>query len=82
MKTVIRKWGNSNAVRLPKAILETANIGEKDTIRIIAAPNEIIIRKSVSAKKHVPLKERLKDFEGIYETEEAEMIPIGEEIFL
>ena len=79
MEASIQKWGNSNAIRLPKPILKTADIGEQDVVQIIALPNEIIIRKTT--KKHIPLKERLKGFKGVYEAEKIEMTPVGDEVF-
>ena len=79
MEANIQKWGNSNAIRLPKPILKTADISEQDTVQIIALPNEIIIRKT--GKKHIPLKERLKGFSGVYEAEIIEMKPAGDEVF-
>jgi antitoxin MazE len=34
MYTTIQKWGNSQAVRLPKDILEEANLQENDKVQI------------------------------------------------
>jgi len=79
METVIQKWGNSSAVRLPKPLLKTANISDSDKVQIIATPNEIIIRKA--EKRHVPLKERLRGFEAAYEAEDTGLVPAGKEIF-
>lgn len=42
MKATIQKWGNCQAIRLPKAILETAMIGENEQVRILARPNQIV----------------------------------------
>ena len=80
METIIQKWGNSSAIRLPKPLLKTANIYESDTVQISASPNEIIIRKV--EKSHIPLKDRLRGFEGVYEAEDIDLVPAGKEIFL
>ena len=64
MRATIQKWGNSQAVRLPKAILETANIKENEQVRILAEYNQIVIKKTRSRREHIPLAERLKDWNG------------------
>ena len=53
MYTTIQKWGNSQAIRLPKAILELAKIQEKDRVELKVENGSIIIRP---VKKHKPLR--------------------------
>ncbi|NFA43032.1 AbrB/MazE/SpoVT family DNA-binding domain-containing protein [Clostridium botulinum] len=65
----IQRWGNSNALRLPKAILESAFLKENDRVEVIASENQIIIKKA-ETMKHKTLAERLKKFNSEYETEE------------
>jgi len=85
MNTTIQKWGNSQAIRLPKAILETASIKENEQVQISAERNKIIIIKSRSYREHIPLAERLKNWNGQpYELtnedkEWLDMEPVGEE---
>jgi antitoxin MazE len=43
MDTVIRKWGNSPAVRLPKALLSTAHMDVEQAVRVTAEEGRIII---------------------------------------
>jgi antitoxin MazE len=79
MYSVIQKWGNSQAIRLPKAILEMAQLGENEHVQILAEQDKIVIQKAV-LRKHKTLKERLADFEGEYEFEEWETgAPVGRE---
>ena len=66
----IQRWGNSNALRLPKSILESAFLKENDKVEIIASENQIIIKKVENIHQHKTLAERLKSFEGEYEAEE------------
>ena len=79
MEVSLQKWGNSSAIRLPKPVLKTAEIGEFDTLEIIAKKNEIIIRKV--ERKHITFAERIKNWDGVYEAEDISDIPAGEEIF-
>lgn len=85
MQTTIQKWGNSQAIRLPKAILETAGVGENEQVQILAERNKIVISKPRSRREHIPLAERLKNWNGQpYELtsedrEWLDMEPVGEE---
>jgi len=45
MRSKIRKWGNSLALRVPKTILDTACIQENDSVEFIAEKNRITIKK-------------------------------------
>ena len=43
MKTTVRKWGNSLAVRIPKAISEELSIDEKTEMEMIARDGMLIL---------------------------------------
>ncbi len=45
MQAVIQKWGNSQAVRLPRAVLDAANMNENDAVSIDVQENIITLRK-------------------------------------
>lgn len=82
MKTTIVKWGNSQGVRLPKHLLESADIREQDTVEIIAENSRIVIKKVDEKPPRKSIKERFKNFRGTYD---AEIIdwgePMGNEIW-
>lgn len=46
MKAVIRKWGNSPAVRLPVAVMEAANLSVEQKVTVIATRGRIVIEPS------------------------------------
>ena len=71
MEGIIQKWGNSNGIRLPKALMDMVLFKTNDRVDLIADDNKIIIKKS-KAKPHLTLSERLKDFKGEYTFEEAD----------
>lgn len=50
MVTKIQKWGNSQGLRLPKQVLELAQISVGDDLEIIVGKEEITVRK-LRAKK-------------------------------
>jgi len=86
MQTTIVRWGNSRGIRLPKVLLEAASLTDNDSVDIIAEGNQIIIKKAQSKKTHIPLSERLSNWDGTaYELlpedkEWLESPPVGDEI--
>ena len=78
MGIYIQKWGNSNAVRLPKSMLSIAGMSENDEVTMTATENEIIIRKG---RKHMTFSERMNGYEGRYELEELDESSVGKEKF-
>lgn len=79
MQATIQKWGNSQAIRLPKAILDTAQLGENEPVQIFAERDKIIIKKAVTMK-HRTLAERLEGFDGEYVFKEWDTgAPMGRE---
>lgn len=87
MRATVQKWGNSQAVRLPKVILETASIRENEQVRIFAELNQIVIKKTRDRREHIPLAERLKDWNGQpYELNSEDkawlaLEPVGDEVW-
>ena len=87
MQTTLAKWGNSQGIRLPKVLLESVNLTDNDTVDLITENGNIIIKKSKSNREHIPLAERLKDWnDQSYELTEEDiewlnMEPAGEEVW-
>ena len=80
MYTTIQKWGNSQAVRLPKGILEDAALRENDRVEI-KTENGCIIISRVN-KKHRTIKERLAVYNGDYRSTEWDTgNPQGKEVW-
>ncbi|MCL2712711.1 MAG: AbrB/MazE/SpoVT family DNA-binding domain-containing protein [Methanomassiliicoccaceae archaeon] len=76
MRSYIRKWYNSSAVRIPAYILRTADINEGDELTITATENKIIIRKE---KGHRTFSERMKGCDEKYVVEEFDTSSVGME---
>jgi antitoxin MazE len=68
MYTTIQKWGNSQAIRLPKGILEAVDLHENDRVEINADNDIIVIRRM--NRRHKKLEERLADYNGDYKASE------------
>jgi antitoxin MazE len=80
MYTTVQKWGNSQAVRLPKGILEEAALHENDRVEI-KTENGCIIISRVN-KKHRTIEERLAGYNGDYSSTEWDTgNPQGKEVW-
>ncbi len=78
MFTTIQKWGNSQAVRLPKAILEKASLKENDKVEIRVEEGNLLI---IPVKKHITLQERIAEYQGDYQCSEWDTgKPTGKEV--
>ncbi|MGB3366447.1 MAG: AbrB/MazE/SpoVT family DNA-binding domain-containing protein [Acidaminobacteraceae bacterium] len=74
----IQKWGNSQGVRIPKSILNSAHFSDNEDVEIIVVDGRIIIEHT---KRHKSLKERFKNYEGDYKCSELETgSPVGQEV--
>ena len=60
-QTIIRKWGNSQGIRLSKEILSQMDLKEDDTIGISIYDGKMTIEK-VNKPKYPNLAERLEAF--------------------
>ncbi|MDR1966108.1 MAG: AbrB/MazE/SpoVT family DNA-binding domain-containing protein [Synergistaceae bacterium] len=79
MITAVTKWGNSQGVRIPRDILDIANISNGDSVEITAEKNSIIIRKHHRRKS---IQELFEGFDGVYVSEEVDWgSPVGDEIW-
>ena len=86
--TIIRKWGNSQGIRLSKEILSQMNLKENDILGISIYDGKMTIEK-VNRPKYLNLTERLEAFykrpiDEIYveSTQEVDVgDPVGNEIW-
>ena len=60
-KTTIRKWGNSQGIRLSKEVLSQMNLKEDDTVGINIYDGKMTIEK-INKPKYLNLQERLEAF--------------------
>lgn len=82
MQTSIVKWGNSQGIRLPKHLLESANLTDNDIVEVTAQNGRIIIKKVHVKKQHKTIQERFADFDGEYEPIDIDWgEPVGKEIW-
>ena len=85
-KTIIRRWGNSQGIRLTKEILAQMNLHENDTVGINVYDGKMTVEK-INKPKYLNLEERLEAFykrpiDEIYveSTQEVDVgAPVGNE---
>jgi antitoxin MazE len=79
MITSVTKWGNSQGVRIPRDILEVADIAGGDQVEITAEKGSIVIRKH---HKRETIHELFEGFDGEYMLGEVDWgRPVGDEIW-
>lgn len=61
MQTQVKKWGNSQGVRLPKEVLEMAGFSLNDVLRVNVSNGVIMLTREF---KHKTLEERAAAFGG------------------
>ncbi|MCL2011031.1 MAG: AbrB/MazE/SpoVT family DNA-binding domain-containing protein [Synergistaceae bacterium] len=81
MITTIQKWGNSQGVRLPKAVLDVLFLQENDPVEIVAENDTIIIKKAARKRRaKKSLEERFINYAGNYQCMEWNTgKPVGNE---
>ncbi len=60
-QVAVKAWGNSQGIRIPKAILEKLNIKVSDTLQIEIKDDTIVLKKTF---KHKSFEERVAEYNG------------------
>jgi antitoxin MazE len=64
MVTKIQKWGNSQGLRVPRAILERARLDVGDTVEIVASEKRIVVKAAGPVHGQYKLANLLKNCRG------------------
>ena len=82
MLTTIKKWGNSQGVRLSLNVLKEAEIDRDSTVNISAQGNCIVITKAEPQRKRQNIMELFEGYTGEYEPTEIDWgEPVGKEVW-
>jgi len=77
MKTKIKKWGNSLAIRIPKSFAEEMSLDEGSSVDLSLNDNELVLR---STEKRYNLRELVRQINKSNRQEEADFgEPVGRE---
>jgi antitoxin MazE len=78
MVAKVQRWGNSQGLRLPKHVLERADISLEDDLEVIPQEGQILIKKV--AKRKFDLAEMVSRMPRNYKArEESFGKPVGKE---
>ncbi len=69
MVSKVKKWGNSQGLRLSKQLLELAGIAVGDDVQIIASEHQILVKKATLPK--YDLRELVSRIPKSYKTREV-----------
>jgi antitoxin MazE len=75
MISKIQKWGNSQGIRFPKAILEQSQITVGDFVEISSKKGQIIIKPKSKIKGKYVLKDLIKQIPRDYKAHEIDWGP-------
>ena len=80
--TTIQKWGNSQGLRLAKAILQEAQLNVGDEVDISVKNGRIIIEPTTKVRGRYDLQELLSKMPKEYRVEELDWDgPVGKEVW-
>ena len=83
----VNRWGNGLGIRLPKDFTDKEGITDTSKVEIRETDNGLIISRAKEPRRHIPLAERLGNWDGqAYEIagEDKEWLntePVGDEIW-
>lgn len=77
MKAQISKWGNSLAIRLPKAVIESLRVREGEAVELDINADTLVIR---AARPRYTLEELIAGITPDNQPEIIEFSPVGKEI--
>lgn len=72
--------GNSNAIRLPRIIMEALSLKSDDLISISVEGNEALVIKKASGKRRRSIDELFEGYEGDYQVQEWDTGMVGREV--
>jgi antitoxin MazE len=82
MTTKVQKWGNSQGLRLPRHILEDANLSVGDNVDITAKDGVIIISPVKRIRGKYDIKELLSRIPKDHKPQEIDWgKPVGKEVW-
>lgn len=77
MYGTIQKWGNSQAIRLPKSVLAAARLQENDSVEILVDQESITLRK----RRPKTLDALFAGYDGDYQPVELDVgAAVGREV--
>lgn len=77
--TTLQRWGNSQGIRIPKFILDEANINLNEEVKLYVSNGSIVIQK---CNNHKTIKDLFESYDGDYTPTEFDWgEPVGGEVW-
>ena len=77
MKAQISKWGNSLAIRLPKAVIDTLRMREGEAVELVIEDKALVIR---ATRPRYTLEELIAGITPDNQPEYIDSPPVGKEL--
>jgi len=82
MRTKVQKWGNSQGLRITKALLSDAQINVGDAVNISVKDGALIVTPAQRVRKKYILKDLVSKIPKGHQTRETDWgEPVGKEIW-
>jgi len=82
MRTKVQKWGNSQGLRITKALLSDAQINVGDAVNISVKDGALIVTPAQRVRKKYNLKDLVSKIPKGHQTRETDWgEPVGKEIW-
>ena len=80
MEVMLQRWGNSDGIRIPRALLKSLNLKTNDKLILEQVDDKIVI--SIPKVKKISLEERFKEYKGKNLASDFEWDnPVGRELW-
>ncbi|MSP43939.1 MAG: AbrB/MazE/SpoVT family DNA-binding domain-containing protein [Alphaproteobacteria bacterium] len=77
MKALISKWGNSLAIRLPKAVVDGLRMREGEAVELLIEDRALVIRP---ARPHYRLEDLIAGITSTNQSDYIDSPPMGDEL--
>lgn len=82
MVTKVQKWGNSQGLRFTKEILDQAEIGVGDEVKVSVRSGKIVVEPLVKVRGRYDIKTLVSKIPPDYRAEEVDWgRPVGKEVW-
>jgi antitoxin MazE len=79
-RVAVAKWGNSTAIRLPKAIVDELNLVPGQTVEMTVENGKAVISRAQTVKLAPPLAEMIAEMDRLGWENEPETVDWGPDV--
>jgi antitoxin MazE len=79
-RVAVAKWGNSTAIRLPKAVVDALKLAPGQTVEMTVEDGKAVITRAPTMKLAPPLSEMVAEMERLGWENEPETVDWGPDV--